>query len=109
MLEFADDELLLAPLVCELEEALHLRKFLRRSILKGIDRLFFVADGKYRTSYAARAGAGGKFSGKPNHDLPLLVAGVLRLIDQHVIDAEVELEMHPGRIRHSREAVTLCR
>ena len=29
-------------------------------------------------------------------DVPLPGAGVLRLVDQHVIDAAVELEMHPA-------------
>ena len=32
------------------------------------------------------------------HDLPLLLAGVLRLVDQHVVDAEIELVVHPGGI-----------
>ena len=30
------------------------------------------------------------------HDLPLLRAGILRLVDQHVVDAEIELVVHPG-------------
>src|SRR5580693_1945523 len=98
MLEFADDEFLLAFLVGAFEMARHLRKFLWRRVLKRIDRLFFVADGEYRTSYAARASAGGEFSREPAHNLPLLVARVLRLVDQHVIDAEIQLKMHPGRI-----------
>ena len=98
MLEFADDEFLPAFLVRAFEIALHLREFLRRGVLEGIDRLLFVADGEHGALYAARAGAGGEFGGEPAHDLPLLVAGVLRLVDQHVIDAEIELEMHPGRV-----------
>ena len=32
------------------------------------------------------------------HDLPLLLAGVLRLVDQHVVDAEIELVVHPGGV-----------
>ena len=44
----------------------------------------------------ARAGAGEEFGDQAPDDLPLLRAGVLRLVDQHVIDAEVELVVHPG-------------
>ena len=46
----------------------------------------------------ARAGAGGEFGDQPLDDLPLLRAGVLRLVDQHMVDAEVELVVHPGGI-----------
>ena len=31
------------------------------------------------------------------HDIPLLRAGVLRLVDQDMVDAAVELVEHPGR------------
>ena len=37
------------------------------------------------------------------HDLPLLLAGVLRLVDQHVVDAEIELVVHPGGIDVAQE------
>ena len=43
-------------------------------------------------------GAGGEFGDQLPDDLPLLVAGVLRLVDQQMIDAEVELVVDPGRI-----------
>ena len=73
-------------------------EFFRRSVLERIYRLLLVADREHRARDAARAGAGGEFGGQPAHDLPLLVAGVLRLIDQNVIDAEVELVVHPGGV-----------
>ena len=48
--------------------------------------------------HVARAGAGGEFGDQPPDDLPLLVAGILRLVDQQMIDAEIELVMHPGGV-----------
>ena len=44
----------------------------------------------------ARAGAGEELGRQAPDDLPLLRARVLRLVDQHVIDAAVELVVHPG-------------
>ena len=41
------------------------------------------------------------------HDLPLLRAGVLRLVDQHVIDAAVELVVHPGGRRVAEQCERL--
>ena len=58
--------------------------------------MLLVADGEDRPVDGARACAGKKFGGQKPDDLPLLRAGVLRLVDQHVIDALVELVMHPG-------------
>ena len=45
----------------------------------------------------ARARAGEELGDQRADDLPLLRAGVLRLVDQDVVDAAVELVMHPGR------------
>ena len=84
--------------MCALEIAAHLGEFLRRSVLKRIDRLLLVADGKDRPDHVTRAGAGGEFGDQTSDDLPLLAAGVLRLVDQEMIDAEVELVMNPGGI-----------
>ncbi len=50
-----------------------------------------------RAQRAARAGADGELRHQPLDDVPLLRAGVLRLVDQEMIDAEVELVVHPGR------------
>ena len=44
----------------------------------------------------ARAGAGEEFGRPAPDDLPLLRARVLRLVDQHMVDAAVELVVHPG-------------
>ncbi len=98
MLELADDEFLPALLVCAAEIAQHRGEFVRRGVLERVDRLLLVADREHGAPDAARAGAGGEFGREPAHDLPLLVAGVLRLIDQHMVDAEVELVVHPGGI-----------
>jgi hypothetical protein len=79
-----------------LEVTAHFGKFLRRRILKRIDRLFFVSHREHGAPRVARAGASGEFGGKTAHDLPLLAAGILRLVDQEMIDAEIELVVHPG-------------
>src|SRR5262249_45346263 len=61
------------------------------------DRLLLVADRENRAPDEARAGAREKFAREPPDDLPLLRAGVLRFIDQHVVDALIELVVDPGR------------
>ena len=72
-------------------------EFPRRRALEGEDRLLLVADRKHRAHHAvARAGAGGEFRDDMRDDVPLPGAGVLRLVDQHVIDAAVELVVHPA-------------
>ena len=60
--------------------------------------MLLVADRENRARAGPRTGAGGEFRHQPLHDLPLLGAGVLRLVDQEMIDAEIELEMDPGGI-----------
>ena len=65
--------------------------------LEGIDRLLLVADRKDRAvDVVARAEAGKELFGEAPHDIPLRRAGVLRLVDQDVVDALVELVLHPG-------------
>ena len=68
----------------------------RRRALERKDRLLLVADREDRAPHLPRAGAGEKFGRQMADDLPLLRAGILRLVDQHVIDAVVELVVHPG-------------
>ena len=64
--------------------------------LEGIDRLLLVADRKDRAvDVVARAEPGKELFGEAPHDLPLRRAGVLRLVDQDVVDALVELVLHP--------------
>ena len=46
-------------------------------------------------SAAARALTGGELGCQKLDDLPLLGAGVLRLVDEDVVDAAVELVEHP--------------
>ena len=96
MLEFAPDELGARRLMGRPEVPFHLGEGARRRILKREDRLLFVADGKNRALDHARARPGKEFRGQPAHDLPLLGARVLRFVDQHVVDAAVELVVHPG-------------
>ena len=57
----------------------------------------------------ARAGAGEEFRRQRADDLPLLRAGVLRLVDQHVVDAAIELVVHPGGVDVARAAPASCR
>src|SRR5579883_2121481 len=108
MLEFAKHEFETAMAMRAFEIVPHGGKFARRGILKRIDRLLLVADGKNRASAKMRSGAGGEFSHKPPHDLPLLMTRVLRLVDQEMIDAEIELVVHPGGIDIGEE-VASCR
>src|SRR6185437_7583938 len=72
--------------------------------LEGEDRLFLVADGEDRAHDRLPAAARPlngiackKFCRQRFDDSPLLRAGVLRLVDQQVIDASIELVEHPGR------------
>ena len=72
-------------------------EFARRCALKRKDRLFLVADREDGALDAvARAFAGGEFGDDVCDDIPLPRAGVLRLVDQHMIDAAVELEVYPA-------------
>src|SRR5581483_2908919 len=65
--------------------------------LKRKDRLFLVADRENRPRHAlARAFAGREFGNKMIQNVPLPRACVLRLVDQDMIDAAIELVMHPA-------------
>ena len=65
--------------------------------LEAEDRLLDVADGEDGAHVLARALAGEELLGERRHHPPLLGIGVLRLVDQDVVDAAVELVQHPGR------------
>ena len=80
-----------------LEPVMHDGELTRRRALEGENRLLLVADREDRPSDQARAGAGEKFGGEAGDDFPLLRARILRLVDQHVVDALIELVVHPGR------------
>ncbi len=71
----------------------------RIGALEGIDRLLLVADGEDGPLAVPRAGAGEELRGQGPDDVPLLRRSVLGLVDQHMIDAAVELVEHPGRVR----------
>ena len=81
-----------------LQLAAALVEFTRGRTLKRKDRLLFVADCKHRAQYAiARAGTRSKFGNDVGDDVPLPRTCILRLVDQHVVDATVQLVMHPAR------------
>ena len=66
--------------------------------LKAENRLFLIADGEQRSGRPVftHAEPCEKFFGQFAHDLPLLGTGILRLVDQDVIEPAVELVEHPG-------------
>ena len=64
--------------------------------LETVDRLLLVADGEQRAQLVARALAGEELRRQSLDDAPLRRIGVLRLIDQDVVDAAVDLVKHPG-------------
>ncbi len=73
-------------------------ELVRGGALEREDRLLLVADREDRPHDAvAGALAGGELRDQMEHDVPLPGTGVLRLVDQHVVDAAVELVMHPAR------------
>src|SRR5262249_30035788 len=80
-----------------IERPVHDLEFARGRALEREDRLLLVADGENRAPDEARAGAREEFAREPPDDVPLLRAGVLRFVDQHVVDALIELVVHPGR------------
>src|ERR1700732_1079091 len=72
-------------------------EFMRGRALERKDRLLLVADGEDGAGNAvARALAGGEFGDDMGDDVPLPGARVLRLVDQDMVDAAVELVMHPA-------------
>src|SRR5204863_9974702 len=85
-----------APIVRASKVREHLGKGTRCRILERKDRLLLVADGKDRAVCTPRTRACEEFACDAADNLPLLRAGILRLIDQDVIDALVELVVHPG-------------
>ena len=65
--------------------------------LKAVDRLLAVADREHGAQPAGRVVADKKFRGEDRDDFPLLGIGVLRLVNQDVVEPAIELEQHPGR------------
>src|SRR5262245_23900048 len=75
---------------------MHDLEFARRCALKREDRLLLVADREDRAPSAARTGAGKELARELSDDFPLPRTCVLRFVYQQVVDAGVELVMHPG-------------
>ena len=70
----------------------HPQEGVRVGALKAVDRLLCVTDGKNCAGAVARAVAGEKLFGERGYDLPLLGVGVLRFVDQYVVEPAVELK-----------------
>ena len=85
-----------------MKSPLHLVELARDRTLEGKDRLLLVADGKNRALVGTRASSSREFRHQSLNDLPLLRARILRLVDQHVINTEIELVVNPGRV-HGRQ------
>src|SRR3954453_16876633 len=79
-----------------LQQSAARHEFARRRALKGKDRLLLVADRRDRArDTLTRALARRELGDDVGDNVPLLWAGILRLVDQDVIDAAIELVMHP--------------
>ena len=64
--------------------------------LKAIDRLFGIADRENGAQgVVARAFAGKEFHRQRARHVPLFGAGVLRFVDENMVESAVELEEHP--------------
>ena len=79
------------------EIILHIGIDLRIGALKAEDRLFEIADHEQAAELVTLAAPGKIFLHQRADHLPLQQVGILRLINQHMIDAAVELEAHPVR------------
>ena len=79
--------------------------------LEAVDRLLLVADHEQRALAARARPAPAKSSSVSlSDDPPLPRAGVLRLVDQHMVDPRVELEQHPlGLARPLQQRVRCAR
>ncbi len=87
----------------------HVGELIRSGALEGEDRLLLVADRKNAARLRLACPLPGReLGGEPADDLPLRRAGILRLVDQHVIDAEIELVMHPGRLDVGEQSQAFC-
>ena len=79
------------------EKQAHAFEFFGNRALKAENRLFFIADGKDRPVLRFASRSGEKFVRQSFDDRPLVGAGVLRFVNQNVIDAAVQLEQNPRR------------
>src|SRR5258708_17274644 len=74
----------------------HAAKFLRVGALKTVDGLLGVADCENRPLAVARTATAEEFLGERRDDPPLLRIGVLRLVDEDMVEPAIELEEYPG-------------
>src|SRR5579871_1171205 len=82
--------------------------FARCCALEREDRLLFIADSENRAlPRPTHPEAGAEFRYQPLDDVPLLLAGVLRFVDQYVIESEIELVVHPIRIAFGQQPMGL--
>ena len=75
----------------------HRHESARVGALKTVDRLLCVPDGKNRAVVTAGTVAGEELPGECRGDFPLLRVGVLRFVDQDVIETAIQLEENPRR------------
>ena len=61
--------------------------------------MLFITDRKQGSLHIVAGAARQKFGNQDFDDFPLRVACVLRFIDEHVVDTEIELVKDPGRGR----------
>src|SRR5205807_10464829 len=75
----------------------HLEEGERLGALEAEDRLLGIADGEDRAVGLARSLPGEELLGESGDDAPLLGIGVLRLVDEDVVETAIELEEDPRR------------
>ncbi len=80
-----------------LEMLAHLAEGVGVGTLEAVDRLLHVADREQRALGVAGAAAGIELLRQGGDHGPLVGAGVLGLVDQHMVDAAIQLVEDPGR------------
>ena len=84
--------------VAAFELAPHRVEHRRRRALERKDRLLFIADREECADPPTRALAGQEVGSDFAQDVPLRLRSILRLVDQNMVDAGIELVEHPGRV-----------
>ncbi len=96
MLELSKDEIHVGVAVRACEVIAIFRKLGRHRTLEREDRLLLVADREDRARPVVRPETREELADQRIDDGPLLWARILCFVDQHVMDAAVELVVHPG-------------
>src|SRR5262245_18061993 len=97
MTELQETKLAPNPPAQLVESAPHGVELTRRGAVEREDRLLLVTHRQDRALARPSAGTSEELTSQRMDDLPLPGARVLRLVDQHVVDAAIELVVHPGR------------